>query len=145
MAISIEVNEDRHEVKAGERVVNLSPKEYEILLMLAKSGGGLLTRQEIIKALWPEQHRVGIDTRTVDQHIARLRRALGVASHCIQTVTNYGYKGVGIVFVESHIINVKIVSPIARKFGKFPKSRALVEIDGLMTESKKGDVLRLAQ
>lgn len=68
------------------REVHLSPKEYDILLALTKSGQ-TMGRDLLGKVIWGKKK---MDTRTIDQHIARLRRKLKV--RVIDTVPGRGYK-----------------------------------------------------
>lgn len=68
----------------------LSAREYELLRLLADHRGKVLRRDDILNRIW------GLtfygNTRTLDQHIALLRRKLGSCSDCIETVRNVGYR-----------------------------------------------------
>ncbi len=83
---SVRFVEDRNEVYFNNREIRLSPKEYKVLLLL-KSSGKTMTRQELLDSVWGSTE---IESRTIDQHTARLRRKLwpGV----IITVATVGYK-----------------------------------------------------
>jgi DNA-binding response OmpR family regulator len=64
---------DRKISRAGTNI-DLTPKEYELAVMLFKSGGRLLPREEILKTIWGIEAE--INTRTVDTHISRIRKKL---------------------------------------------------------------------
>ncbi len=73
----------------GERL-DLSPKEYELLVYLAVNQKVALSREQILNALWGYDY-FG-DLRTVDTHIKKLRAKLGVKGDLIETVRGYGYR-----------------------------------------------------
>jgi DNA-binding response OmpR family regulator len=89
----LEVDLERHEVRWGERRVQLRPKEFDLLALLAKHPGRVFQRSELLDLVW------GYDfpgyTRTVDVHIQQLREKLtesGVTDPAIHTVWGVGYK-----------------------------------------------------
>lgn len=89
---SIHVNVAEHKVLCDGHKVKLSPKEYELLLMLLKFSGHLVSRQQLMERIWGYDTKV-IDTRTLDIHVTRLRTKLGKkASKLIQTVPGFGYR-----------------------------------------------------
>jgi two-component system alkaline phosphatase synthesis response regulator PhoP len=61
-------------VTRGGRPVQLTPKAYELMLALVRRGGAVATRVELLQEVWG--HRGFVLTRTVDSHIAELRRKL---------------------------------------------------------------------
>ncbi len=71
--------------------VNLTPNECRILSMLVRSGGKIITRSRLIKALWDDESFVDDNTLTVN--VNRLRKKLREAGlfNCIQTVKGEGY------------------------------------------------------
>ena len=77
-------------VFANGQEVLLSAREYELLKLLADHRGEVLRRDDILNRIW------GLtfygNTRTLDQHIALLRRKLGSCADCIETVRNVGYR-----------------------------------------------------
>ena len=73
---------------SGEPVL-LTRKEMEILLLLARSTGKLFSREEILKNVWKDDGFVL--QRTVDVHIARLRKKLGPAGDLVQNRSGFGY------------------------------------------------------
>lgn len=84
------VNEKKHIVKVGEETVTLALKEYELLCMLLRNEGAVLTRDVILNEIWG--YAFDGESRTVDVHIRKLRSKLGKAGDCIETVKGIGYK-----------------------------------------------------
>lgn len=82
----------RHEVRVKGRTVRLATKEFRVLTLLLEADGKVLTRGNLLELVWDHEAGLDLDTRTVDQHIARLRRKLGAAGTLIETVPNFGYK-----------------------------------------------------
>lgn len=71
--------------------VDLTPKEFELLYLLLKNSGKVLTRPYLLKTLW--DYSEDTKTRTLDVHIQRLRKKLGEeAAKMIETVETYGYR-----------------------------------------------------
>ncbi|MFF2482319.1 response regulator transcription factor [Paenibacillus sp. NPDC058071] len=87
---SLSVNKRAHTVSVGGEPVILSPKEYDLLLVMIKHYGTVLSRDYILNAVW------GIDyfgdPRAVDTHIKKLRAKLGAEERLIKTVIRSGYK-----------------------------------------------------
>lgn len=88
------IDNDAHRVLADDKKVNLTPKEYELLLFLAKSPDKVFDREELLKEVW--NYDFYGDLRTVDTHVKRLREKLNKvspeASRMIHTVWGIGYK-----------------------------------------------------
>jgi len=89
----LEVDLERHEVRHGDGRLQLRPKEFDLLALLAKHPGRVFQRAELLDLVW------GYDfpgyTRTVDVHVQQLREKLtggGVSDPVIQTVWGVGYK-----------------------------------------------------
>ncbi len=85
----LKITEAERLVTSDDQPVELTPKEYDLLLMLIKNQGKTFTRSELLDLVWG-YHFAG-DTRTVDTHIQRLRKKLD-ANECIATVFGIGYK-----------------------------------------------------
>ena len=86
---NIDINtESRTVYKDGNRV-DLTLKEYEILLLFIKNKNIALFRETIYERVWKEPYE--IDTRTVDLHIQRLRKKLDLKQH-IESVYKVGYR-----------------------------------------------------
>jgi two-component system, OmpR family, alkaline phosphatase synthesis response regulator PhoP len=86
----LEMDPDRREVHLGSRAVQLRTQEFDLLFTLASQPGRVFTREQLLQLAW------GFDfygqTRTVDVHIAHLRKKLEGGSIKIETVTGVGYK-----------------------------------------------------
>jgi DNA-binding response OmpR family regulator len=88
----MEIDFERHEILVKGQRVHLAPKELSILKILVEAGGKVLSRDKLLEIIWGHDESMEIDTRTVDQHVARLRRKLGSEGARIVTVTNFGYQ-----------------------------------------------------
>jgi DNA-binding response OmpR family regulator len=90
----IEVDPASRTVNAGGRQVDLSPKEFDLLLALLKRRGAIATRAELLKEVWRYEN-TDVMTRTVDIHVAELRRKLEADPSnpdFILTVRKVGYR-----------------------------------------------------
>jgi two-component system response regulator RegX3 len=85
----LEIDRRTHRVTLDGSDVALTPKEYDLLVFLASDPGAMRTREEIIDAVW-DPHWFG-PTKTLDVHVAALRRKLGDAGW-LQTVRGVGYR-----------------------------------------------------
>lgn len=88
----LEINIDNYTVKIDGESIPFTPKEVEILYLLASHPGQVMGRDQILSLIWSD-HYDG-DPRTVDTHIKRIRQKVNVdgASWSIQTVYSVGYK-----------------------------------------------------
>jgi two-component system response regulator MtrA len=89
----VEINPASRTVTKGGDLVALSPKEFDLLLTLLRRRGAVASRVELLREVWG--HRVEVMTRTVDIHIAELRRKLEddpSAPRHILTVWKAGYR-----------------------------------------------------
>jgi len=86
---AIEVDLGRHEVRVDGQEVILTHTEFEILRALISAPGRVRTRGDILSRLEQGQH---VLERTVDVHVASLRRKLGPAGELIGTVRGVGYR-----------------------------------------------------
>ena len=68
---------------------NLTKREYLILQLFRDNPGRFFSREEILKAVWPDDAYVG--ERSVDVHIARLRKKMGTEGQRIVNKTGFGY------------------------------------------------------
>jgi len=89
----LEVDLERHEVRFGTGKLQLRPKEFDLLALLARHPGRVFQRSELLDLVW------GYDfpgyTRTVDVHVQQLREKLaggGVSDPAVHTVWGVGYK-----------------------------------------------------
>jgi len=79
-----------HQVIVEGAIIDLSPKEYELLTYLAENYGRALSREQILDKVWGYDYYG--DLRTVDTHINRLRIKLNSKSDYVSTVRGYGYR-----------------------------------------------------
>jgi len=89
----LEVDLERHEIRHGKAKVQLRPKEFDLLALLARHPGRVFQRSELLDLVW------GYDfpgyTRTVDVHVQQVREKLAAAEitdPSIQTVWGVGYR-----------------------------------------------------
>jgi two-component system phosphate regulon response regulator PhoB len=87
----IVLNAQTHRVMRGEREIKLGPTEYRLLVTFMEKQGRVFSRDQLLDLVWGRD--VYVDTRTVDVHIARLRKALSGqgGTDPIRTVRGTGY------------------------------------------------------
>lgn len=86
----LEINSVTREIKIDNNVINLTTKEFNILYLLASNEKVVFSRETILNKIW-EYDYVG-ETRIVDNHIKKIRKALGDYSYYIGTIFGVGYK-----------------------------------------------------
>jgi two-component system alkaline phosphatase synthesis response regulator PhoP len=79
-------------VTIKNKPVELTAKEFELLKVLIKARGRVLSRDYLLDTIWGFDHAIEIQTRTVDVHIRTLRKKLKGEARKIITVKNYGYR-----------------------------------------------------
>ena len=84
------IDQDGRSVSVNGERVELTAKEYDLLLYLAENRGIVLTREQILNAVWGYEY-IGED-RTVDWQIKLLRGKLGDCRDIIKTMRGVGYK-----------------------------------------------------
>lgn len=87
---SLEVNYAAHTIRIDGKLVNVTPKEFEILTYLIQNKGIAISREQLLSNIWGYDF-YGED-RTVDTHIKMLRNNLGKYRDHIITVRSIGYK-----------------------------------------------------
>jgi len=87
---TLELNYLAHTLKIDGKLINLTPKEYEILVYLIKNKAIAVSREQLLSSIWGYDF-FGED-RTVDTHIKMLRNNLGKYRDHIITVRGVGYK-----------------------------------------------------
>jgi len=80
----------KHEVRWTGTEVELTAKEFELLLYMLENKGRVLTRDMILNHVWGYNYFGS--TRTVDVHITRLRQKIPFLSEAITTIKSFGYK-----------------------------------------------------
>lgn len=86
----IHINKEAYTVKVDGVLIDLAPKEYELLLYLIENHGRVLSREKILDTIWGYDY-FG-DDRVVDTHIKKVRKKIGEKAQCIHTVVRAGYK-----------------------------------------------------
>ena len=84
------VDVPRHQVLVANEVIPLTALEFKLLLDLVSRRGRVQSRDALLERVWG--YAPGIETRTVDTHVKRLREKLGLASDYIETVRGVGYR-----------------------------------------------------
>ncbi len=87
----VEVHLLRRRVMAGGQEVSLTPREYDLLALLVRNAGRVLTHQQLLQAVWGPGH--GEDTQYLRVYIGHLRQKLGPgAAGLIRTDAGVGYR-----------------------------------------------------
>lgn len=86
----IKIDENQHTVFAGNQQLFLTVKEFDLLVLLIKNRGNVLTREQLLESVWGISSE--IESRTVDVHIRTLRAKLGEYEKNIETIRGVGYK-----------------------------------------------------
>lgn len=88
---NIKVNTEKHTVFVGDRQIFLTLKEFDLLVILMKNRGNVLTRERLLDSIW--KISTEIESRTVDVHIRTLRQKIGDdEGKILKTVRGIGYK-----------------------------------------------------
>lgn len=87
---TLEINFSAHTVKIDNKLINLTPKEFEILSYLIKNKNIAISREQLLSKLWG--YDFFGDDRTIDTHIKLLRNNLEEYRNLIETVRGIGYK-----------------------------------------------------
>jgi two-component system phosphate regulon response regulator PhoB len=87
----IVLDSETHRVSRGEALLKLGPTEFRLLSTFMEKPGRVWSREQLLDRVWGRD--IYVDTRTVDVHIGRLRKALTVQGHTdpIRTVRGAGY------------------------------------------------------
>jgi len=86
----IVLDRDAHRVLVEGAEIALTATEFDLLHTLMQREGRVQTRPQLLEAVWDGQ--AGVASRTVDMHMQRLRRKLGRAGICVETVRGTGYR-----------------------------------------------------
>jgi two-component system alkaline phosphatase synthesis response regulator PhoP len=87
----LRLNLQQRKAVAGDKLLDLTPKEFDLLALLAANPERVYSRDQLLDIIWGMEYIGG--TRTVDIHIQRVRKKLGPVFHDIlQTVHGVGYK-----------------------------------------------------
>lgn len=85
----IKINMQTHAIFNGDKWVELSGREFDLICYLVNNKNIVLSREKILNGVWG--YRYDGDSRTVDTHIKQLRSKLGRNSRCIKTLYSVGY------------------------------------------------------
>lgn len=86
----IYLNNIKHIVNVDGKEIELTLKEYELLLLFMNNIGIVFTREHLLASIW-DSNFVG-ESRTIDVHVGTLRNKLGKYGSCIKTLRGVGYK-----------------------------------------------------
>ena len=89
-AAGIVVDRSAHTVSVGGEPIDLSFKEFELLVFFMENKGIALSREKILNHVWNYDY-FG-DARTIDTHVKKLRSKLGEAGNAITTIWGMGYR-----------------------------------------------------
>ena len=87
----IRLDPESHRVWREEKLLKLGPTEFRLLSTLMEKPGRVWSREQLLDRVWGRD--IYVDTRTVDVHIGRLRKALGIhgGEDVLRTVRGAGY------------------------------------------------------
>lgn len=80
----------KHTVQVGSANVQLTYKEFSLLVRLMENAGRVFTREQLLETVWGYDYEGG--TRTVDVHVQTLRTKLGESGKYVETVRGVGYR-----------------------------------------------------
>ena len=86
----INLDVEHHSVRVHDKAVELTATEFRLLDLLMQARGKVQTRETLLKRVWNYEN--GIETRTVDTHMRRLREKLGEEGSGLETVRGVGYR-----------------------------------------------------
>lgn len=86
----LSVDTVKHEIRVKDGEIDLTAKEFELLLYMLENKGRVLTRDMILNHVWGYDYFGS--TRTVDVHVTRLRQKIPLLADAISTIKSFGYK-----------------------------------------------------
>jgi two-component system, OmpR family, alkaline phosphatase synthesis response regulator PhoP len=86
------ISYQRHEARVSGELIDLAPKEFEILYLMVKKSGRVMTRQFLMERIWGRSYEN--TSRVIDTHIKNIRKALGEMQDYLLTIEGLGYKWV---------------------------------------------------
>jgi len=86
----LHIHSAERSVRLDGQEIDLTPKEYDLLVLLASHPGWVFKREVLLQQVWGDSYE-GFD-RTIDNHITRLRKKLGTIGEMIDTVWGVGYR-----------------------------------------------------
>ncbi|MBX3191506.1 MAG: response regulator transcription factor [Labilithrix sp.] len=79
-----------HVVRVAEAIIDLTPREFALLALLARSAGRVVSRRDILERVWRTSRDLG--SNVLEVHVKNLREKLGAAAPTIETVRGAGYR-----------------------------------------------------
>jgi len=92
VAGALELDSAQYELRLNGKPIEVTGREFELVKILWSARGKVLSREEILERVWGIDKAADIDTRTVDQHVARLRSKIGPEKKRLKTVKSVGYR-----------------------------------------------------
>jgi DNA-binding response OmpR family regulator len=89
---ALEVHPEHGEARCQDARFPLTGREMRILQVLSKEPGRIVSRRGLLRDAWDMRNVEQLETRTVDMHIAKLRKKLGEHGEMIETVRGQGYR-----------------------------------------------------
>jgi len=89
----LSIDQDTREVRRGEKLIELTPREYDLLKLFMFNARQVLSKESILERVWGYDFEGG--ERTIDSHIRRLRQRIEWCEelrHVVQTVRGFGYR-----------------------------------------------------
>jgi two-component system response regulator RegX3 len=86
------VDPERRSASEGGGAVELTAREVALLALFTRERGRIVSRRKLLAEVWGMKHAERLETRTVDMHIAKLRKKIGAAAELIETVRGEGYR-----------------------------------------------------
>jgi len=86
---NLKIDSSRHTVFSGQNQIFLTVKEFDLLYLLLKNKGRVLSREMLMESIW--EMSSDVESRTVDVHIRTLRQKLGEDGNIIETIRGVGY------------------------------------------------------
>lgn len=88
----LELDLDAGEARDANSRFELSSRELRMLRVLAQDAGRIVSRRTLLREAWDMNNADAVETRTVDVHVAKLRKKLGPHGRLIETVRGQGYR-----------------------------------------------------
>lgn len=87
--LDIEINIDKHTVLKSGKPVDLTPKEFSLLVFFVQNIDIAISRERLLSAVWG--YEFAGESRTVDIHVQQIRKKLGLREH-LRTIPKLGYR-----------------------------------------------------
>ncbi len=93
--ISLTIDLSGHNIFLNDNKLSVPPKEFELIVLLAENEGTTFSREDLLSKIWGYDSAKTRDSRTIDEHIKRLRKYFsdaGLENNPLKTVWGIGYK-----------------------------------------------------